>query len=102
QERVRRRLEPDQVDAVGRRPGLVELDALEAPAAELLAHDHAGAEVAAFGERDLPSGLEQCEQQRRRRRRARREEERLAVRRTLERRELPLRRDARRMVVAGV
>ena len=33
QERVRRRLEPDEVDAVGRRARLVELDLLDAPAA---------------------------------------------------------------------
>ena len=31
QERVRRRLEPDEVDAVGRRAGLVELDDVERP-----------------------------------------------------------------------
>ena len=35
QERVRGRLEPDEVDAVGRRPGLVELDVPDAPALEL-------------------------------------------------------------------
>ena len=35
QERVRRCLEPDELDAVGRRAGLVELHVLEAPALEL-------------------------------------------------------------------
>ena len=54
QERVRRRLQPDQVGAVGRRAGLVELDVLEPPAAELV-HDHAGAEVAR-PRRARPSG----------------------------------------------
>ena len=33
EERVRRGLEPDEIDAVGRRAGLVELDRLDAPAA---------------------------------------------------------------------
>ena len=46
QERVRRRLEPDEIDAVGRRPGLVVLDLLDAPAPQLVEH-HAGAVVRA-------------------------------------------------------
>jgi hypothetical protein len=78
EERVRRRLQPDEVDATGRRAGLVELDVAESPAAEL-AEEDAGAEVGALGERDGPSGLQQREDDRGARGGARGEEHGLAA-----------------------
>ena len=59
EEGVRRRFEPDEVDAVGRRAGLVELDDVQAPAFEL-AEEDAGSEVGAFGERDRVAGGEEA------------------------------------------
>ena len=58
EERVRRRLQPDELDAVGRRPGLVELHVLEAPAREL-AEERRRPVVAALGDRDVSPGFEQ-------------------------------------------
>ncbi len=89
QERVRRGLQPDQVRALRRRAGLVELDVLQSPAAELV-HEHAGPEVPAGRQRDGVARLEQREEQRRRRGRPRGEEERLSIRRALEGGQLPL------------
>ena len=60
QERVRRRLEPDELHALRRGPGLIELDVLEAPLAECLECD-AGAEIAALGERDRVARLQERE-----------------------------------------
>ena len=51
QERVRRRLEPDEVRARRRRPGLVELDEAQPPALQRPEQDRC-AVVGAFGERD--------------------------------------------------
>ena len=51
QERVRRRLDPHEIDALGRRARLVELDLADAPASELVEHG-AGPVVGAFCERD--------------------------------------------------
>ena len=58
QEGVRRRLEPDEVDAVRRRPGLVELDHVKAPARELPEQERR-AVVAALREGDRLARLEQ-------------------------------------------
>jgi hypothetical protein len=101
QERVRGRFQPQDVDAGRRRAGLVELDVLESPAPELV-HDHAGAEVRAFGERDGLTGLEEREQPRRHGGGAGGEQERLTLRSALERSELPLSRDTRRVRVPRV
>ena len=66
QEWVRRSLEPDELDALGRRPGLVELHVLQAPALEL-AEESRCPVVAAFGDGDRGTGLEQSQDDRRRR-----------------------------------
>ena len=78
QQRVRRSLEPDEVGACGRRPGLVEENVLQPPALEL-GQQHAGPVVGVLRERDRGAGLEQREHDRRRRAHPRREEERLAA-----------------------
>ena len=62
----------------GGAPRLVELDLADAPAGELVEH-HAGAVVAAFGERDGLSRRQQGEHHRRARRRAGGEQERVAT-----------------------
>ena len=51
QQRVRGRLDEDQVGPVGRRPGLVELDDVDAPRRKVV-EEHAVAVVGALGERD--------------------------------------------------
>src|SRR5207247_5367124 len=51
EEGIRRGLEPDEVDTMRRRAGLVELDDPESPALEL-AKDDARSEVRTFGQRD--------------------------------------------------
>src|SRR6478736_1912940 len=51
QERIRRSLDPDEVDTFGRGAGLVELDVTQAPTFELC-EQHARPEVRALGERD--------------------------------------------------
>src|SRR5438132_1143579 len=58
QERVGRRLEPDELHVCRRRPRLVELDAAEPPALEL-AEEDAGAVVATLGERDRVAGVQE-------------------------------------------
>ncbi len=73
--RIRRSLEPDELDALGRRPGLVELDDAEAPRRERGERD-AGAEVSAARQRDRVAGLQQGEDESGRRSGARRKEER--------------------------
>ena len=60
QERVRGRLEPDELDAVRRRARLVELDVLQAPPLEDAEH-RGRAEVTALGDRDRVPGPEQGE-----------------------------------------
>ena len=64
--RIRRGLEPDELDALGRRAGLVELDVAQPPAGERLEGD-TGAEVTPLGERDRVAGLEHREHERGRR-----------------------------------
>ena len=93
QKRVRGRLEPDQVDAVRRRAGLVELDEAEAPALQG-PHEDDGSEVPALRHRDGRPGLE-----RRDRARAGGEEQRRAV---LELAQCPLGSDPGRVRVALV
>jgi hypothetical protein len=78
EERVRGRLEPDEIRVLGRSAGLVELDVLEAPAAELVEQD-AGPVVRAPRERDDLARLEHGEDDRRAGCGARREEHRLAA-----------------------
>ncbi len=78
QERVRGRLDPDELHAVGRRPRLVELDVAQAPRLERLEGD-ARAEVAAGRERDRVARLQHREHERGRRARARGVEERRAA-----------------------
>ena len=58
QERIRRRLDPDEVGACGRRAGLVEEDVLEPPALEL-AEENAGPVVRVLRQRDRRAGREQ-------------------------------------------
>jgi hypothetical protein len=77
---------------------LVELDVAHAPALERV-EEHAGAVVAALGERDRLAGLQQGEHQRRRRAGAGGEEQRLAA---LELRELGLGRKPVRVRIALV
>ena len=77
EKRIRRRLQPDEVDAVRRRAGLVELDLLDPPARELV-EDRAGSVVGAFRERDRLARTQQREHERRRGRGPRGEEQRLA------------------------
>ncbi len=78
QKRVRRRLEPDELDVVGRRPRLVELDVPEPPALELRERD-ARAEVRALGQRDRVPGGEERERERGRGAGAGGEEERMST-----------------------
>ena len=78
QEGVRRSLQPDELDAGRRRPGLVELHVLQAPALEL-AEEGRRAVVAAFGDGDRRAGLEQRQDDRGRRSGTGGEEERLAA-----------------------
>jgi hypothetical protein len=66
QERVGRRFEPDEVDSLGRRSGLVELDVLEAPTLQF-AKQRRRAVVAPLRDRDRVSWLQQRENERRRR-----------------------------------
>ena len=98
QERVRRRLEPDELHAVRRCAGLVELDDVQPPALERR-EEAAGAEVRAVGERDRRAGLEQRERERGRRARPGREEQRVPA---VELAERLLGRDAGRVRVALV
>ena len=98
QEGVRRGLEPDELDAVRRRPGLVELDVAHTPLRERL-EGAARPEVAALGERDRVARLQQRQDECRRRAGARGKEQRLAA---LDRAERVLRRRDRRRVVARV
>ena len=98
QERVRRRLDPDEVGAGRRRAGLVEEDVPEPPALELGEED-AGAVVGVLRERDRRAGREQREHERGRRAHPRREEQRLAA---VELAELPLRLDPDRVRVPRV
>ena len=78
QERVRRSLEPDELNIIGRRRGLVELHVLEAPALEL-PKERRRPVVAAFGDRDRGAGLEESQDDRCRRSGTGGEEERLAA-----------------------
>ena len=78
QERVGRRLEPDQVRVGRRRPGLVELDEAHSPPLER-GEERRRPVVGALGQRDRLPGLEQPEHERRRRPCTGREEERLAA-----------------------
>ena len=78
EERVRRRLYPDEVGVGRRRATLVELDVAQVPALEL-AEEDARSVIRAFGERDRLPRREQREDEARDRRRARGEEERLAA-----------------------
>ena len=78
QERVRRRLDPDEVGVRRRRAGLVEEDVPKPPALELGERD-AGAVVGVLGERDRLARLEQREHDGGRRRRSRGEEDGLAA-----------------------
>ena len=64
QQRIRRRLDPDEVGARGRWPGLVEQDVLEAPALELR-EENAGSVVGVLRERDRRAGREQRQDERR-------------------------------------
>ena len=98
QERVRRCLQPDEVDSRRRWRGLVELDNGEPPALQE-AEEPAGAEVGALGEPDRRAGLELGEHERRHRRRAGGKEEGLAA---LEIAERPLRLDTGGVPVALV
>src|SRR3954453_6903434 len=95
QKRVRRRLEPDEVCTLRRRPGLVELDDVQPPAPELAERD-ACSEVRALGERNsLPrpeKGEHHCDCGAR----PRREQESMA---SLQAAELALRCGARRVRV---
>ena len=78
EQRVRGRLDPDEVGAVGRRSGLVELDVVEPPAAEQ--RERADRPVVrVLRDRDALPGLEQGEDQRGRRARAGREQQRGAT-----------------------
>ena len=98
QERIRRRLDPDELHAVRRRSGLVELDVAEPPALQRL-EGHARAEVAARRERDRVARLQRREHERRRRARAGREQQRRAA---VELAQPRLRLRHRRAAVAGV
>jgi hypothetical protein len=98
QERIGRRLEPDEVDAVGRRTRLVELDEPNAPGLER-AEEHSGPVVGTLGQRDGLPRLEQAEDERGGRPGAGGIHERLAA---LELRERALGRDRVRMAVALV
>ena len=98
QERVRGRLQEDEVGAVRRRPGLVELDVAQAPLLEP-GEEAAGPEVGALGEGDRLPRLEQREHQRRDRAGPGGEEERVAA---LELAERVLGRDPGRVRVALV
>ena len=66
QERVRRRLEPDELRTARRRPRLVELDVPQIPARKRL-EQATRAEVRAFGERDRLARSQRRERERRRR-----------------------------------
>jgi len=98
EERIRRGLEPHEVDAVGRRAGLVELDDLEPPALELAEQD-AGPVIRAFSEGDGGAGGEEGEHERCRRTAAGCEEQRVTA---VELSELPLGLDPDRVAVALV
>ena len=95
QERVRGRLEPDEVGALRRRRRSGRTRRAEAPTAEL-AQQHAGAVVRAFRERDGLPGLEQGQHDRRGRRGARGEEKRVAAVELAERGARPPRRSGSR------
>ena len=77
QERVRGRLEPDEVDTVRRCAGLVELDLLDPPARELV-EQHARSVVRTFGDRNRLPGGEERQHHRRARCGAGREQQRVA------------------------
>src|ERR671914_2572429 len=62
EQRVRGRLDPNEVGTFGRRAGLVELDELEAPAFQH-AHEDGGAVVGVVGDGDRVPRLEQRQQQ---------------------------------------
>ena len=78
QERIRGRLEPDEVGAGRRRARLVELDEAQAPALEQV-EELAGSVIGALGERDRPPGLELGKDECGDRGRPRGEEQRLAA-----------------------
>ena len=78
EQRVRGRLDPDEVNIVRRRPRLVELDEAEPPRLEC-AEGLARAVVGALREPDRASGAEQREDERRRRPRTGGEEEGMAA-----------------------
>jgi hypothetical protein len=60
EQRVRRRLDPDEICAVRRRARLVELHEAEPPLPQH-PHQHSGAVVGALREGDRLPGLEECE-----------------------------------------
>src|SRR4051812_25593602 len=95
QKRVRRRLEPDEVCTLRRRPGLVELDDVQPPAPELAERD-ACSEVRALGERNSLPRPEEGEHDCDCGARPRREQESMA---SLQAAELALRCGARRVRV---
>ena len=98
QERIRRSLEPDEVDIVGRGAGLVELDVTQAPTFELF-EQHAGPEVRALCERDRVARGEEGEDERSRSAAARCEQQSVPA---VELAELPLRLDTGGVAVALV
>ena len=78
QDRVRRRLDQDEVGLARRRPGLVELDEADAPGLEQ-AHELRVAVVRGLGDRDRLPGAEQREEHGRDRAHPGREEQRPAA-----------------------
>src|SRR5436190_9002699 len=98
QERVRRRLEPHELHVRGWRLRLVELDVPESPAPERLERN-AGPEVAAFGQGDRVSGLQQPQHECRRRAASRGIEEAVAA---VELADCALRLDHRRIRIPRV
>ena len=98
QQRVRRRLDPDEVGAGRRRPGLVVLD-VPSPQRSSSREEHAGAEVGALRERDRRAGPRAARARPPSRRPCRTRKQRVAA---LELAERALRRDAGRVRVPRV
>src|SRR5256714_3191705 len=98
EERVRGRLDPDELDALGRNAALVELLVTQAPSAEQ-PEEQARSVVGARCEGDRVAGPEQREDERRRGRRARGKEQRVAA---FELAEQPFRLESRGVGVALV
>ena len=98
QERVRRCLDEDEVDVRRRRPGLVELDDVDAPRLQVV-EQHAVAVVGTLGQRDPAARMKHRQDDRRHGAHSRRVEERVTA---VEPAELLLAGDAGRMVGTGI